>query len=351
MNCRLHSGFAEWLATSGGSVLATTYQAGALIATGWNGRQNTLLMRRFDKPMGLDVSGNHMVLATRNDVLLLQNDPLLARTYDPENPGRYDALFLPRVSYHTADLNIHDVAIGSDVVCLVNTRFSCLAHVSDSHNFRPVWAPPFISELAPEDRCHLNGLALRDGQPAYVTALGESDDVGGWRAHKADGGIVIDVVENRVIARGLAMPHSPCWHMNALWILNSGLGELLKVDPATGEMETVCTLPGYLRGLAFTDRYALVGLSRIREKAVFGDVPVATRNAALKCGIALVDVQAGDTVGLMEFTSGCEELFGLRFVPGIRQMNVLSLNKEQSRQAVSAPDLHYWLREENLRSS
>ena len=55
-----------------------------------------------------------------------------------------------------------------------NTLFSCLAAASPTHTFRPLWRPPFVSRLAPEDRCHLNGLALRDGEPRYVT-IPESD--------------------------------------------------------------------------------------------------------------------------------------------------------------------------------
>ena len=58
---------------------------------------------------------------------------------------------------------------------------------------RAISRPPFISAYAAEDRCHLNGLAIVDGQPRYVTALGQSDTRGGWRAGKSNGGIVMSV--------------------------------------------------------------------------------------------------------------------------------------------------------------
>jgi hypothetical protein len=42
-----------------------------------------------------------------------------------------------------------------------------------------------------------------DGRPSYVTALGESDVVGGWRPGQATGGVVIDVERHEIVLRGL----------------------------------------------------------------------------------------------------------------------------------------------------
>ena len=131
-----------------------------------------------------------------------------------------------------------------------------------------------MTDLVPEDRCHLNGLAVRDGQPRYVTALGTTDTAGGWRERKADGGVLIDVRTSEILVRGLSMPHSPRWYDNRLWVLNSGTGELLVVDPESGRCDVACSLPGYLRGLTFVGPYALVGLCKIREKHIFGGLPV-----------------------------------------------------------------------------
>src|SRR3972149_3650764 len=96
-------------------------------------------------------------------------------------------------TYHTGDLHTHDVAIAGDDIWLAATRFSCLAKFSYDFSFLPAWKPKFISDLVPEDRCHLNGIAVRDGRPRYVTALGTTDAAAAWREEKATGGVLIDI--------------------------------------------------------------------------------------------------------------------------------------------------------------
>src|SRR5262249_52310919 len=158
-----------------------------------------------------------------------------------------------------------EVAWAGEELWLVNTRFSCLCTLDPGYSFVPRWRPPFVTALAAEDRCHLNGLALADGRPKYVTALGESDTADGWRPNKARGGVLLDVPSGAFVARGLSMPHSPRWHDGKLWVLESGTGRLLHVTVVSGQTEPVAELPGFTRGLALAGRYAFIGLSKIRE--------------------------------------------------------------------------------------
>ncbi|HVT90056.1 MAG TPA: TIGR03032 family protein [Tepidisphaeraceae bacterium] len=347
INCSISDSFAQWMSRAGGSLVVTTYQAGKVAMIGWDGRQVTLLMRQFEKPMGMAISGKRLALATRNDIVLLANANLLARDYMEQQPGRYDALYLPRVSYHTGDLNIHDLAFGNDGLWVVNTRFCCLSRLSDEFNFVPVWKPPFLTDIVPEDRCHLNGLTVVDGKPKYVTCLGETDVVGGWRPGKATGGCVIDVPNNQVIARGFAMPHSPRWYRNQLYLLHSGAGELITVDPKSGKHMVVCALPAYLRGLGFVGDFAIVGMCQIREKHIFGGLRVQQRYQKLLCGIAIINLTSGSVVGTFEFTSGCQELFEVQFLPGILRPMILNLQRDEGKLAFSAPEFSYWLRPSN----
>jgi uncharacterized protein (TIGR03032 family) len=344
IQCSMSDGFQHWLSQVRGTLALTTYQAGKVAFVGWDGRQAMVLLRQFQKPMGMAVQGPRIALATQHEITLFANAPLLAPDYIEEQRGRYDALYLPRATYHTGDLNVHDLAFGSETLWLVNTRFSCLAALSKDFSFAPLWKPPFISEIVPEDRCHLNGLALVDGRPKYVTALGESDTVGGWRAAKADGGIVIDVPSGEIIVRGLSMPHSPRWHDGHLWVLNSGAGELWQVDPQRGTHQVVCTLPAYLRGLCLVGPFALIGMCQIRERHIFGGLPVQQRCPNLKCGVAILDLRTGETLGTLEFTSGCQELYEVQFLAGITRPMILNLDKPEVRQAFTAPEFSYWLR-------
>lgn len=343
--CRPDAGFTRWLADSGGSLAITTYQAGKLLLIGWNGRQVSALLRDFDKIMGLDTDGDRLLLATRYGVELYANAPALAPNY--RERGRYDALYLPRVNWPMPDMNIHDVALTETDIWLVATRCNALVSPSDRHSFEPRWRPPFISDLVPEDRCHLNGLAMRKGRPGFVTALGETDELVGWRERKADGGIVIDVDSGEIVLRGLAMPHSPRWHDDKLYVLNSGAGELLCVDPETGRSETVCRLQGYLRGLTFVGDYAVIGLCQIRETHIFGGMPVQQAYDRLLCGVAIVALASGAQIGCLEITSGCSEIFDLRFLEGSRKPNILSGDKTDIHDALTAPGCHFWLREAN----
>ena len=344
IECAAVGGFREWIARSGGALAVSTYQAGKVAMIGFDGRQPTLLMREFDKPLGMAVNGGRLALATRHEVTVFANAPLLAHDYLESQPGKYDALYLPRATFHTGDLHTHDLAYQGDRLLLVNTRFSCLARLSEDCNFEALWRPKFVSDLVPEDRCHLNGVAMRDGQARYVTALGTTDTPGGWRDEKADGGVVIDVSTDEIVLGGLSMPHSPRWHEGRLWVLNSGAGELLSVDPQSGESTTVCQLPAYLRGLCFVGPHALVGMCKIREKHIFGGLPVQERVKELRSGVAVIDLRTGGQIGAFEFTAGCEELFDVQFLPGVYRPTILNLEKEAVRQAMTNPDSSYWLR-------
>jgi len=344
ITCSVSPSFRSWIAQSGGSLVVSTYQAGKVAMIGSDGEQIALLMRQFDKPLGLAVSGNRIALASRHSIDVFANAPLLAHDYLESEPGKYDGLYLPRMTYHTGDLHSHDIALDGDDLLFVNTRFSCLARPSLDHSFTPIWRPTFISDLVPEDRCHLNGLAMVAGKAKYVTALGTTDTPGGWRETKATGGVVVDVETNEIVLSGLAMPHSPRWYDGRLWVLNSGAGELLLVDPDSGTSNVVAQLPGYLRGLSFVGPYAIVGMCKIREKHIFGGLPIQQRVNQLQCGIAIIDLRHGNCVGQFEFTSGCEELYDVQFLTGIRRPTILNLDKPAVREAVTNPDSSYWLR-------
>ena len=293
------------------SLFFSTYQAGKLGVVTLN-QDNSLSIRfhNFQRAMGMAIAPTRMAVGGKDWVYLLKNDTKLAPQIEPV--GSHDACFLTRSGQYTGDISIHDLAWGSKELWIVNTRFSCLCTLSNNYNFLPQWRPNFVSAIAPEDRCHLNGMAMVNQMPKYVTVLGRTNTPGGWRENKASGGCILEVPSSKVITQGLSMPHSPRMYQNRLWVLNSGHGEIVVVDVASGKQEKVISLPGYTRGFALMGKYAFVGLSKIRETAIFGNLPICDRFDELKCGVAVVDLQARKMISLLEFQAGVDEIFDVQ---------------------------------------
>jgi uncharacterized protein (TIGR03032 family) len=268
--------------------------------------------------MGLALAdgGARLAIGTTLQVWEFRDVPSVARRLEPA--GRHDTCFLPRFSHVTGNVLIHEMAYGArGELWIVNTRFSCLATLDPESSFAPRWRPPFVTELEPSDRCHLNGLGMVNGKPKYVTALGETNEVAGWRPNKAKGGILMDVDSGAILCRGLSMPHSPRWYGGRLWVCESGSGTLGTVDRNTGRYEAVAAVPGFTRGLDFVGDLAFVGLSQVRESAVFSGIPITERLAAEQrtCGVCVVDLRRGETVALLKFTSGVQEVFAVALLP------------------------------------
>ncbi|MCA9011782.1 MAG: TIGR03032 family protein, partial [Planctomycetaceae bacterium] len=298
------------------SLMVTTYQAGKLLVLGVHEGQLKITLSSYDQPMGLALDGDRLAIGSRKQINFLAGNRDVAPTVAP--PGTWDVCYVPRTSTWTGSIHGHDLAWGAEGLWVVNTLFSCLCTLHEDFSFVPRWKPRFISRIIDQDRCHLNGLAVDQGRPRFVTAMSETDSAASWRSTKATGGVVIDVESGDTVARGFAMPHSPRWYEGKLWVLDSGRGALCTIDPATGRISTVETFPGYTRGLSFLGQFAFVGLSRIRETSVFGGVPIADRRSELKCGVGVVNLITGRTVAVFQFLSGITEIFAVEIAANAR---------------------------------
>jgi uncharacterized protein (TIGR03032 family) len=311
-------GFARWLALYGASLAFTSYQTGQLFLVGVtpNGTLS-LHQRNFLRAMGLAGDADRLYLASLAQIWRLEN----VLGFEERANGYFDRLYVPRNGQTVADIDVHELGIEtSGRVIFVNTKYSCLATTSTSHSFKPIWRPDFISRLAPEDRCHLNGLCMENGRPRYVTAVSTTDIVDGWRGHRREGGVVIDIDTDARLAEGLSMPHSPRLHDGALWVLDSGNGYLTRIDRGTGARDRVAFLPGFLRGLSFHAGHAIVGLSRPRDGAFEGlalQEELARRGGEPWCGVQIVDVANGDVVEWLRLDGAIRELFDVKVLPGI----------------------------------
>jgi uncharacterized protein (TIGR03032 family) len=325
-----------WLAEHKLSIALTTYQIGKLFLLGLKGNgELSVFERTFNRCMGLCPADNGFYMSSLYQVWRFTN------VFEPgQTQNGYDRLYLPQVGYTTGDLDIHDMAVDADGrLVFVNTLFGCLAGLSDTHSFKPLWRPPFISKLAAEDRCHLNGLAMKDGRAAYVTAVHVSDVVDGWRDRRADGGVVIDVQRNETVAGGLSMPHSPRWYRGKLWLLNSGTGEFGHIELETGRFVSLAFCAGYMRGLSFQGDFALVGLSKPRENKTFSGLPLdeklRSRNAEARCGVQVIDLRTGDAVHWLRLEGIVDELYDVIPLPGVRCPMALGFKTDEIRRVIS----------------
>jgi len=316
-------GFVPRLAKLNVSLAFTSYQSGLFYFLGRNPRTGGLNVHQtaIRRPMGIAHAPDGSLILAAGFHLIRFINTLEANQRANEI---FDCCFVPRTVHMTGDLDAHDVGVDAQgAPIFVNTRFNCLAGLSDRHSFEEVWRPPFISALVDEDRCHLNGLAMRDGKPAYVTAVSRSDTIDGWRDRRADGGVVIDVESGAIVCDGLSMPHSPRLHQGALWLLNSGTGELGKVEMtkggAKGVFEPVAFCPGFLRGLAFSANHAFVGLSKPRYKRFEGldlDERLKAADSEPWCGIQVIDLESGACVDWFRIDGPVAELYDLALIPG-----------------------------------
>ena len=295
----------------GVSIAVSTYQAGKLIFLREDRGELNTHFKLFKKPMGIASQHARLCVGTQNTVREYHNVPAAAAKLQPEN--KHDAVYVPRRDHVTGNVDIHEMSFDDNgELWFVNTRFSCLSTLDLFHSFSPRWHPPFISGFAPEDRCHLNGLGMRDGQPRYVTMLGKTNTQGGWRENKRDGGLIMDIRDNRVIVDGLSMPHSPRWHDGQLWVLESGYGSLCRVNEKTGAVQTVASMPGFTRGIDFHQGLAFIGLSQVRESASFSGLPLTEKTDERYCGIWVVGLATGKTLAFLRFEGAVQEIFSVQ---------------------------------------
>ncbi|NEP79565.1 MAG: TIGR03032 family protein [Okeania sp. SIO3B3] len=327
--------FPQILDQLGISLVVSTYQAGKLIVLrADNGVINTHF-RTFNKPMGLAATHEKIALGTAYQIWDFRNVPAVAEKLEPA--GKHDACYLPRNIHITGDIDIHEMAWAKDELWFINTRFSCLCTLGHPNSFVPRWRPPFISGYDLTDRCHLNGLCLKNDLPKYATALGETDTAAGWRKNKANGGILMDIETNEILMRGLSMPHSPRWYQEQLWLLESGNGSLAKVDLNERKLETVAQLPGFTRGIDFWGNLAFIGLSQVRETAVFTGMPITQLQERI-CGVWVVNILTGETIAFLRFEEGVQEIFSVAVLPNIRFPEIIEWNENLLASSYVLPD-------------
>lgn len=326
------------------SIGISTYQAGKVVLISANHQgQLTQLPRNFKKPMGIAVHHHKkkIAIATLNHILVFKNVPELNNGYKNDLVTHYDAMYVPRVQYITGPADIHDLSFLHDDIVAVNTLFSCIVKINSDYNFEPIWMPKFIDRLAPEDRCHLNGMACANDEIKYVSAFNNGNSHQSWRANIKKSGILIDYNSHEIVNSELAMPHSPRVYDNELYFLQSATGTICKSNVQNNTYDVIYKSPSFVRGMSIYKDYAFIGLSKLREtSSSFAEL--AKEGFANHAGILVINIKTGEMVGQIEYLNSVEEIFDVCVLPHTTKPNILSLEKEESYLAMETPFGSWW---------
>jgi uncharacterized protein (TIGR03032 family) len=349
VNITFSGGLAEFLQRQNIAFGFTSYQSGRLYLVGNSSKSRLALHEaNFPKAMGIHANASRIYLGTLTDIVRLENVLLP----DQRANELHDKVYVPRNAHTTGSVDIHELGIRPNGrIVFVNTAYNCLCEPSMTHSFKPLWKPSFISKIVREDRCHLNGLAMVDGEPGYVSAVCRSDVIDGWRDRRHDGGIIIDVRSDEIVAEGLSMPHSPRWYREKLWVLNSGTGELGWIDRQSKTFQPLAFLPGFLRGLSFHGDYAFVTLSKPRHGRFEGlelDAKLKDKGADAWCGVQIISLIDGSVAQWLRLDGPISELFDISVLPGVQNPITLGQQSAEIRSFITL-DRPAWAEEAGTR--
>ncbi len=313
------------------NLLISTYQNNCLFTVSAKNKKLSVDFSKFERPMGLFTKDNSFYLGGKYQIWRF-NNVVPTGSFHEQNSH----IFIPHVSWTTADVDSHDIVVEDDGrLVFVNTLYSCLCTTTEESNFIPIWKPPIVDELTPEDRCHLNGLCLRDGKIRYVSAFSKTNVKRGWSSGKGSGGVIWDIKTNEAVIDDLNMPHSPRWHKDELWILESGTGKVCKVNLKNKSLTEVIKLPGYLRGLVFYKHLAFIGSSLPRKSnASYSDEllkRLESNGTDVRCGIFVIDTRNGDLVQSIQIEGGIDEIYDVAILEKCSQAKVINLDDENIR--------------------
>ena len=319
------------------SLAVTSYQSKKFFFIRSDGDEISTNFKSFPRPMGLAIDKDQITLGTWSEVLKFnRHDSVISKLDDKE---KVDACYMPQAKHVTGMINIHDIAYGKDGLWVTNSAFSCLSMLTSGYNFVPKWKPPFISELKPEDRCHLNGMAMRDGKPRYVTTFSKFDSAKSWKESKTFDGTIIDINTDEILLDGLIMPHSPRYHNDKIYFCESGKGLVCSLDPQTKVVETIAKLEGFTRGMSFYGPLLFVGLSKVRVSDIRRRIPLTEELDETKSGIWIVNLEDNSVIGNIDFKGDVDQIYDVGVIEDVTYPELIEFNNELVRNSFKFTEL------------
>lgn len=318
----------NWLNENKCNIAISSYNSHFIFTIGLDDKdQPFLYCKSAPRAMGICYKNNELIASSLGNITTYTNrGELKDNVY-----GIFDKNFVPNTTIHRQDVDIHDICKTDDgEIYYISAMFSCICKPSkDNKTFEVYWKPPWISKLAAEDRCHLNGLCCIDGKPRFVSSICQGDIVKTWQEKsRVKQGIIYDLENEEIYCEGLSHPHSPRWYNNKLWLLNSGTGYFGHVEDK--KFVEKVFIPGFIRGLAFHNNFAVVTTSLDRHNKDFEEYELGDnlekKGTKGKCGIWIINMESFDIIHNFEFKGDVRELYDTVIIPECRRVRVMDVN-------------------------
>ena len=328
---RVHGPFWEILAEARVTLLVTREYEHLILALGTRGGRPHASALEVPHPSGLAVdprTGTVHVACTRNPNVLLDLRPadgLLPRADLATRPDVRGALVPVRARFFPGSFYLHDLAFVGGVLHANAVGRNAVVRLGRRGDARLAWWPRAVERggRPREERNYLqlNSIAAgRDLSSSYFTA--STDRPGarrpGHRNFSVDGrGVLLSGLTRESVAGGLTRPHSARLHRGAVWVDNSGYGELRRW--AGGAWDVVARLPGWTRGLCFAGGVAFVGTSRVLSR--FASYAPGLSERACVCGVHAVSVDTGAILASLTWPAG-DQIFAIEAVAASRDVTL-----------------------------
>jgi uncharacterized protein (TIGR03032 family) len=274
-------------------------------------------------PSGLVVDRNRLVVhiaATRNPNQVFDLVPVTGLRNRPDVPATQteNELIPIRSRFLPGCLYIHDLAMICNKLHFNAVGENAILGLADDGRTERAWWPRCVdNENGPifgTNHLQLNSIAAgKDLAGSYFSA--SSSQVmrfrpGHLRFPVDKRGVIFSGATREPIARGLTRPHSARLYRDAVWVDNSGYGELGYVD--AGSFHPVVRLPGWTRGLCFHGDIAFVGTSRVIPR--FQRYAPGLDLETSICAIHAVDVRTATIRGSLRWKWG-NQIFAIDWLP------------------------------------
>jgi uncharacterized protein (TIGR03032 family) len=320
---QLHGKWWETLAECGITLLVTREYEHLVLALRAGPGGGRISFMALPHPSGLVADRERMVVhvaSTRNPNQVFDLAPvgrlkerLDAPALDPEGE-----LVPTRSRFFPGCLYLHDLAIVGRGLYGNAVGENAVVRIDDNGSARRVWWPKCIEASgAPVfGRNHLQLNSIAAGKTLATSYFSASASrVLRWRPGHLRfpvdrTGVLFSGKTREPIAGGLTRPHSARLNQGAVWVDNSGYGEV--GFARDGQFQPVARLPGWTRGLCFHGDVAFVGTSRVIPR--FRCYAPGLDVDSSLCGVHAIDTRSGRSKGSLTWPLG-NQIFAIDWLP------------------------------------